>query len=84
MIPPTIDPIIPRSVVITNPKWVCMIMLAMAPAINPIIMDQMICSIGMGEVRLVKSGCASDFYQTERPMSNAVWFSILEVQRTVG
>ena len=52
IIPPTIYPIIPRSVVITNPKWVCMIMLAMAPAIKPIMMDQMICSIGIGGLDL--------------------------------
>jgi hypothetical protein len=31
---------------------VCMIMLAMAPAIKPIMMDQMICSIGLGWIDL--------------------------------
>jgi len=46
MSPPMIDPTIPSKDVMINPMWVCMMKLAIAPAIKPKIIDQIICNIG--------------------------------------
>ena len=46
MSPPMIDPTMPNKVVMINPMWVCIMKLAIAPAIKPKIIDQIICNIG--------------------------------------
>jgi hypothetical protein len=46
MSPPTIEPTIPNKVVMRNPICVCMMALAIAPAMKPIMIDQIICNIG--------------------------------------
>ena len=46
MSPPMIDQTIPSKDVMINPMWVCMMKLAIAPAIKPKIIDQIICNIG--------------------------------------